>query len=174
VNVYAFCADAISALHLGYIAYVIFGQLAILIGWPLRWRWIRNPWFRTSHVAMIATVAVEAYYNFECPLTTWELNLRVWAGQLPENFRNMGGQWELEDMSFIGRIVRDAFFFDSSWDNVITNSYYGFAGLVLATLVLVPPRFRRPARLAAPPMNDTPGFAWERSSGEVPTSPRLP
>jgi hypothetical protein len=159
MNFYALCADALVAVHFGYVSYVIFGQLAIVIGWPLRWRWIRNPWFRISHVTMIVVVAVEAYYDFECPLTTWEYVLRVEAGQLRPDFRDVPG-WDINDMSFIGRNLRGLMFFEDS--NVLTYSYYGFAGLVLTTLILAPPRFRRPA---APAAAKTPG--WEHSSGEV-------
>ena len=120
------------ALHLVYISYVIFGQLAIMIGWPLRWGMSRNPWFRISHLLMIVIVAIEALVDYPCPLTTWELALRAQAGQ----------NIEAKDMSFIGRMVHEVVFLADGWDD-LTYCYYGVAGLLLATFVLAPPRFRR-------------------------------
>ena len=73
-------ANCVVVIHLAYMGYVIFGQLAIMIGWVLRWQWIRNPWFRISHLIMILIVAFEAIVEFKCPLTTWEENLRGSGG----------------------------------------------------------------------------------------------
>jgi hypothetical protein len=125
------------------VAYVVLGQLVILIGWPLRWRWIRNPWFRVSHLAMILVVAVEAVVGYKCPLTTWELDLRAHIGQIPEN-RHELPDWDLENGSFMARMVWKVLFPDRSWVPYMEPSYYTFAGLALATVLLVPPRFRRP------------------------------
>jgi hypothetical protein len=149
VNIYAVLADCLVVAHLGYMSYVLFGQLAILIGWPLRWSWVRNPWFRLSHLAMILVVAVEAVIRFECPLTTWELDLRVQAGQLRPDFRELMEQdnpdWGVEDTSFIARMARGILFHDFSWGPILKVGYYIFAVVVVATLLLVPPRFRRTA-----------------------------
>jgi Protein of Unknown function (DUF2784) len=144
VNVYAVLADFLVVIHLAYISYVIFGQLAIMAGWPLGWRCIRNPWFRITHLIMILIVALEAVVQFKCPLTTWEEGLRVAAGQ-------MDAAGNLEDLGFIARILRDTLMFDNSWDDFLNNSYYVVAGIVVATLFLVPPRFRKhePATIPA-------------------------
>src|SRR5207244_2554023 len=75
-GMYTFLADAIVAVHLVYVGYVVLGQLAIMAGVLMKWHWIRNPAFRWSHLAMICIVAAEAIVNFECPLTTWERHLR--------------------------------------------------------------------------------------------------
>lgn len=140
VNIYAFLADAISAVHLVYVSFVVFGQLVIMIGWPLGWRWIRNPWFRMLHLAMILVVAVEAVVDYECPLTTWEFELRRLAE--PELLEHVQPA-DLQDRSFVGRLVGSLMFFDEKWGDVLTYSYYVVAGIVLATLFLVPPRFRK-------------------------------
>jgi hypothetical protein len=53
---YALLADLIVAIHIAYVVYVVGGLVAILMG---AWRgrtWIRNPWFRITHlVAILAT-----------------------------------------------------------------------------------------------------------------------
>jgi hypothetical protein len=81
MNPYALLADLIAAIHLGYVSFVFFGLLVILTGGLLRWRFVRNFWFRTVHLAMILIVVAEALLGIICPLTVWEYNLRVAAGQ---------------------------------------------------------------------------------------------
>ncbi len=147
---YEILADILVVIHLGYMAYVVFGQLAILIGWPLHWRWIRNPWFRLSHLAMISVVAVEAVVQFECPLTTWENQLREEIGQVKQRSDDPR-DWDIENASFTARIARSIMFPEADIIPYLKPSYYTFAGIVLATIFLVPPRFRRSA---APPPTD--------------------
>src|SRR5436309_1713642 len=62
---YEILADLLFAVHFGYVSFVVLGQLAILIGWALRWLWIRNPWFRISHLVMILIVAFEAAIDYQ-------------------------------------------------------------------------------------------------------------
>jgi len=146
MNTYAVLADCVIGLHVLYIVFVLLGQLAVMVGWPLGWCWIRNPWFRIIHLAMIAIVAVEASVEFECPLTTLEYWLRVRAGQIGDDFRVANGEQEL---SFIGRYLQSLLFYEGITD-ILTWCYYGFAAMVVATLFLVPPRFRRQAIASAP------------------------
>ncbi len=128
---YATLADLIVVVHLAYVSFVVFAQLFILVGYLANWEWIRNPWFRMTHFFMIFVVAVEAMVGFECPLTTWENQLREAAGQV-----------RTDDIGFIGRLVRDLMFFQGPpW--IFTSCYIGFAALVLLTLLVAPPRFRK-------------------------------
>lgn len=135
MNPYAALADAVVVLHLAYVSYIVFGLLAILIGRLRRWNWVRNPWFRLTHVLAIVVVALEAVFDVRCPLTVWEHQLREAAGQpRPEG-------------EFIGQIVHRLMFFDlPPW--VFTSAYVSFALLVLATFLFVPVRFRRVAGAA--------------------------
>src|SRR5690606_38517008 len=66
---YRLAADAVVVIHFAYAASVVLGLALILIGIPLRWRWIRNRWFRLVHLAMIGTVVAEAWAGIVCPLT---------------------------------------------------------------------------------------------------------
>ena len=100
----------------------------------LHWAWVRNRWFRIGHLLAIVFVALESVAGMICPLTEWEYQLRTKAGQIVE-----------EDISFVGRLVRDMLFYEfPTW--VFTTAYVSFALLVLATLVFVPPQWRRPPR----------------------------
>jgi hypothetical protein len=127
---YALSADFIVAVHVAYVSFVILGELAILLGLALRWKWVRNPWFRLLHLTAIVIVAGEALLSIQCPLTVWEAQLRELAGQ-----KVAGG-------TFIGRCM-DSILFYQLPPRVFTICYVSFAVLVLATLVLAPPRWKR-------------------------------
>jgi hypothetical protein len=128
---YILLADLLSTLHLALMLYVIVGQLLIVAGIIFRWRWIRNPWFRWSHMAAILTVAAEALLDITCPLTDWETNLRTLGGQ-PK-----------DDRTFTDRIINKLLFPDAD-PLVLTFCYYGFAVLVLLSFVLAPPGLSAP------------------------------
>src|SRR4051794_15066041 len=133
---YAFWADIIVALHAVYVGFVVIGELVIVVGGLLRWQWVRNPWFRTVHLLMIAVVAAEAVLHLPCPLTEWEYDLRELAGQ------------QSGTETFMGRLVHFLFLDgDDPWPEWVYECLHiGFGVLVLATLFLVPPRWRSPDR----------------------------
>ena len=127
---YSFLADAVVAIHVGYVGYVVVGQLLIWLGLLFRWSWVRNPWFRWTHLVAILLVAGEAVFNITCPLTGWEADLRRLAGQA------------VDDSTFVGRLLDSVLFLDlPSWAFPILH--IGFAVLVLGTFVLAPPRRKR-------------------------------
>lgn len=127
--IYGLLADAVVGVHVAYVSYVVFGQLLIWLGLIRGWSWIRNLWFRWTHLAMILIVGCEAALNIECPLTRWERSLREAAGQA------VSGE------SFVGRLLHDLIFVDwPPW--VIDASHIVFALVVLGTFVLAPPRRR--------------------------------
>ena len=127
----ALLADILVVLHLAYVLFAILGEAVILVGWPLGWAWIRNRVFRSIHLVCVVVVPLEALSDILCPFTTWELQLRREAGQT------------VEDLSFVGRLARDLLFFEApAW--VFTTCYVVFGILVIATIFLVPPRWRRP------------------------------
>ncbi len=74
-------ADLVLILHVAFVAFVVVGLLLILFGGACGWSWIRNPWFRTLHLAAIGLVVVQAWLGLMCPLTTLELSLREKAGE---------------------------------------------------------------------------------------------
>ncbi len=130
MKLYSLLADAVVILHAAYVAFVLFGLLAILLGYVVRWDWIRNFWFRGIHLAMILIVAFEALMGIVCPLTTLENFLREQAGET------------VRSGSFVGQIVHDLLFYEAPpW--VFTFAYCGFALLVLGTFVLVPIRWKK-------------------------------
>lgn len=127
--IYRFWADVVVALHALYVAMVLGGFLAILLGILLHWKWIRNFWFRSVHLLMIGIVVVESLLGIVCPLTTWENQLREKAGEEA-----------IYPGSFIGRWIHGILFYDAP-DWILTVAYCVFAALVLATLFVAPPRW---------------------------------
>jgi hypothetical protein len=59
VNLYRFLADLVLVLHTAFIAFVLFGLVAIFIGMAKHWQWTRNIWFRVAHLAGIGYVVVQ-------------------------------------------------------------------------------------------------------------------
>jgi len=53
-------ADLVLLLHVLFVAFVVFGLLLIVLGRPLGWVWVRNPYFRSVHLVAIVIVAAQA------------------------------------------------------------------------------------------------------------------
>lgn len=127
---YALLADAILALHFGFVAFVVLGLVMIYLGGALGWRWVRNRGFRLTHLAAMGIVVVEALAGIVCPLTDWEIALRRAAGQ-PAYEESFMETW-------VGRLM----FFDfEPW--VFTLAYVLFFIAIVASFWLVPPDWRR-------------------------------
>lgn len=127
---YQLLADLIVIVHFAYVLFLIVGLVLTVIGGILRWKFVRNVYFRGIHLAMIVIVVVESWLGITCPLTTWEKNLRSSSGE-----QSYSGD-------FLARFAHDWLFFDASpW--VFTLLYTLFGSLVFLTWVLFPPRRNR-------------------------------
>jgi hypothetical protein len=128
---YGFLADLMVAIHVGYVGYVVVGQLLIWLGWAVGWKWVRNFWFRATHLLAIGIVAYEELMGIRCPLSVWE-----------EHFRELAGQPTTGE-TFLGRLLHSLIFYDfQPW--VFTVIYMTTLSVVVLTLTLCPPR--RPFR----------------------------
>lgn len=78
---YRVLADVVLTIHVGIVVFVVAGLAAILVGGVLGWAWVRNPWFRLTHLLSIVVIAMQAWLGRICPLTTWEMWLRERAGE---------------------------------------------------------------------------------------------
>ena len=140
---YGYLADLVVAIHVGYIAYVVGGQLLICVAAPMKWQWARNPWFRFTHLAAIGVVVYEAVYHIRCPLTVWEEKLRALAGQ------GFNGS-----ETFLGRVLHDLMFIENQPESFFTALYVAMLVIVVQGLVMYPPRMwrlgRKPEAVAAP------------------------
>jgi len=122
-------ADLIVSIHFGFVIFVVGGLFIIILGGVLRWRFIHNFWFRVIHLAMILLVVFEALFGISCPLTDWEYELRVAAGQ-----QNVDGG------SFIARLIHLLIFYEFP-QIVFTVAYCVFGVAVLMSWWLIPPVF---------------------------------
>ena len=116
-------ADFILMIHVMVVVFNIGGLLAIIIGAPLRWSWVRNRRFRITHVAMMSFVSLEAILGVSCPLTVLEDWLRGDSGQ----------------QSFVQRWAGALIYWDvPPW--VFTILYLLVTMIIVVAWKMVPPR----------------------------------
>ena len=121
-------ADAVVIFHAAYVAFVVVGFAAIVVGAIAGARWTRSFALRAAHLAAILLVCVEVTIGEVCPLTTLENLLRLRAGAVAYP-RDFVGYW-------MDRLI----FYDApSW--VFAMVYFGFATLVAVSWWLWPPRW---------------------------------
>lgn len=122
-------ADLILIVHFAFVLFVVGGFALILAGAALRWRWIRNRAFRSTHLGAIALVAAEAAAGIACPLTVWEYALRGASH---------------DSAGFVARWVGRLLYYDfPQW--AFTTAYLMFAIAVAVAFWFVPPH-RAPRR----------------------------
>jgi hypothetical protein len=121
-------ADVLVIIHMAYFSFIVFGLAAILLGVVFHWRWVRNIWFRTIHLIAMGIVVAEALAGIQCPLTVWEKQLRLLAGQA-----TYAGD-------FLGHWAHRFIFHFQAAPWVFTTLHVTFGLAVLATFVLAPPK----------------------------------
>lgn len=127
MKIYAIAADALLVFHVLFVLFVVTGLVLVIAGGLLNWSWVRNPWFRLAHVAAILVVVLQSWAGRICPLTTWEMALRVRVGQ------------EAYQESFVSYWLERVLYYDApAW--VFTLCYTVFGALVLACWFWVRPR----------------------------------
>ena len=139
---YGLLADTILVVHFAFVAFVVLGLLAVWIGYFLRWNAVRNFYFRASHLLCMGIVVSEALGGVTCPITIWESELRVLAGD---------GTYQ---GSFMQHWIHKIMFFDLS-PGTFTVIYVVFFLVLALSLVLVRPRW--PAWLKKSPPGPPPG-----------------
>ena len=127
---YPLAADAIVGIHILYVAYIVAGLVLILVGLRRKWNWVRNPWFRVTHLIAILIVIYEIIVKANCPLTTWEMQLRAMAGQ-PVN------QTTFMDRLLTFILVADA----PRW--LVSGLYFAFGLAITLLFVFAPPHWKR-------------------------------
>ena len=131
---YLLAADALLILHLLLVAFIVIGLLLIFLGKFRGWFWIRNPWFRLTHVTAISVVTIESWFEIICPLTILENALRSRAG---------GAAYS---GSFISHSLETILYYRAPpW--VFAVCYTTFGAIVVASWIWVRPRpFTNPGK----------------------------
>jgi hypothetical protein len=124
---YQVLANATLVLHVALVLFVVLSLPLILLGGALRWNWVRNFWYRATHLLIMAVVVFQSWAGIMCPLTTWEQALRLRAGQVSY------------EGDFIAYWLSKLLFFEAP-PSVFIAVYSVFGFLILLGLVLVPPR----------------------------------
>jgi glucan phosphoethanolaminetransferase (alkaline phosphatase superfamily) len=120
-------ADALLIFHTMLVAFVILGLVAVYAGYFLKWQWVRNLWFRLSHLTVIAIVVLQSWFGVICPLTEWEMALRERAG----------------DSGYEGSFIQywlQSILYYSAPEWVFVLGYTVFGALVLVSWFVVRPR----------------------------------
>ena len=121
-------ADAVLLLHVFIVAFIVVGLLFVFIGKVRLWSWIRNPWFRITHLVAIAVVIVQSWFGVLCPLTTVEMELRSRAGDAAAYHGSFISHW-------LGKIL---YYEVPPW--VFVVSYMIFGVIVVASWFWIRPR----------------------------------
>ncbi|PLW67949.1 DUF2784 domain-containing protein [Pseudohalioglobus lutimaris] len=124
-----FLADAILIVHFFIVLFVVFGLVAIYLGYFLEWNWVRNRVFRILHLVSIGIVVVQSWVGVICPLTVWEMKLRA----------------EAEAETYSGSLIQhwlQSLLYYSAPEWVFIVLYTGFGSLVVASWFVVRPKIR--------------------------------
>ncbi|WNC91570.1 DUF2784 domain-containing protein [Paraburkholderia sp. FT54] len=131
-------ADAVLVAHALLAVFIVSGFIAIWVGAGLRWKWIRQRFFRLVHLLAIVIVATLSLLGIACPLTTLEDWLRT--GSLEPQGLTQG---------FIQRWVSRLLYYDlPAW--VFTLLYVAFGLVVVLTWRLIPPENGRYSKSTRP------------------------
>jgi len=113
----ALLADALLALHVGVVLFVVGLLPLVLVGGLRGWAWVRRFRLRLTHLLLMVFIAAQAWLGQLCPLTVWEQDLRRIAGE--------GSYRE----SFIEHWLSRLLYWQAPWW-VFVAAYTGFAVLV--------------------------------------------
>ncbi len=120
-------ADAVLLLHVFFIFFIVIGLVLILVGKLRRWSWVRNPWFRVTHLLAIGVVVIQSWVGVLCPLTSFENALRLRASDT------------VYSGAFISYWLETLLYYQAPpW--VFTVSYTVFGAVVIGSWYWVSPR----------------------------------
>jgi Protein of Unknown function (DUF2784) len=130
-------ADAVLALHVGVVLFVVGGLVLVWLGNWRGWQWVNRWGFRLAHLLAIGVVVTEAWFGIVCPLTTLEMWLRAKAGAASYG------------SGFIEHWLQRLLYYDApAWVFLMAYSLFGLA--VVASWWYFPPRRNGRHRADAP------------------------
>ena len=124
---YSLLAHLVLLIHFAFVAFVVLGLLLTWLGYFLRWKFVRNFYFRAAHILAMAVVLLEALFGVVCPLTTWEIQLR-----------RLSGQVVYEDQTFMQYWIHKIMFFQLEADTFKIIYFCFFTALLLSFFFVFP------------------------------------
>ena len=131
-TLYLVLANLILVVHALVVLFNVGTLPVIWLGYIRNWSFVRNFFFRITHLVLIAFVVAESLLGDVCPLTTWE---NLWLTKAGVGPRYQG--------DYIVHWIHRVMFYDLD-EKVFTVSYVLFFLLVVWTFIWVKPR--RPSR----------------------------
>lgn len=125
---YQLLAGIVLTIHVVFVAFVMIGLVAILIGAAMRQSWARNPVLRVAHLGATAFVVMRAWMGIPCPLTHFELYLREQARMTYD-----------QELDVFTRVCHRLVFRDDDLHRFRINSTLWLAAVSLV-MALIPPR----------------------------------
>lgn len=122
-------ADFVAAVHVGYFVFIVGGFIGIVAGTRVGWIWIRNPWFRITHLLAVLLVVAEDVFHFPCALNVLENHLRATSAGVAAQPKAAGRVLDL-----LLRHTIPGWFLDAM--------YWTLGAVLLLLIFLLPPRFR--------------------------------
>jgi len=127
MSLYALAADLLLLGHFLLALFVVLGLVLVFVGKFRSWAWVRNPWIRTAHLLAVTVVVAQSWLGVVCPLTRWEMALRVKAGEAAYQG------------AFMAHWLHLILYYQApSW--VFVVAYTAFGALVLYSWLFVRPR----------------------------------
>lgn len=127
---YRLFADFILLIHFAIVLFIVGGLALIWIGFALQWRWVSRWWFRAAHLAAMVFITILSLADTLCPLTVWEQELRMRAGQ------------QAYTESFVEHWVHRLLYYElPGW--IFTMVYCAVLGLIIAAWIVVRPERRK-------------------------------
>ncbi|MBL1218333.1 MAG: DUF2784 domain-containing protein [Planctomycetes bacterium] len=128
---YRLLADLILVSHFGIVLFILSGMVLPIIGAWRRWNWVRSPWYRLTHLVLLGLIVIQTWLSIECPLTTWEVRLRMAADENTQAYTT----------TFMQHWVGQLLFYNAPlW--LFAVIYTVMICLCLASLILCPIRWR--------------------------------
>jgi p-aminobenzoyl-glutamate transporter AbgT len=124
-------ANLITVVHFLMVAWAVIALPVTLIGLATRAKFARGFWFRTTHLLFILFVVGETVLGVECPLTTWERDLRAIDGRELH---------EVDDEPWLARASHNAFLFRGKTIADMLPYYLVFGIALVLVFIVAPPR----------------------------------
>jgi len=69
-------SEIVLLIHFCIFLFIILSFFLIPLGYQQKWRWVKNKYYRSTHIILMGIIFIETILGFMCPLTVLEHHLR--------------------------------------------------------------------------------------------------